>query len=884
MLLMALPNEHLLIFSQYNDDKTLFEAIQARFGSNDATKKTQRTLMKQMYENFNAPSTESLDSVFNRNQPNGSQLVHEDLEQIHEDDLEEMDLKWQLALLSMRARRYFQKTGKKITINGSDIAGLRNQDSSRKTVIVEDTSSKAMVSIDSAGFDWSYMADDEVPTNMALMAFSDLEHPKFKGYGPKASKNVSVDTSNEIKKAPDALIIKDWVSDSDEDESEELVLKSNNVQHKHKQANQPRNEHDKAYVAFGGGAKDGKITGKGTIRTGKLDFKDVYFVKELQFNLFSVSRMCDKKNNVLFTDTECFVLSPNFKLADESQDLLKVPKKNNMYRFDMKNIVSQKDLTCLLAKATNDESMLWHRRLSHTTKDETSRILKSFITEIENLVEKKVKIIRCDNETEFKNKVMNEFCKEKGIKREYSMAKTPQQNEVAERRNRTLIEAVRTMVLVVKPHFKTHYELFKGRTPILSFMRPFRCHVTILNTLDHLGKFDGKSDEGIFVGYYTTSKAFRVYNIRTRKVEENLHITFLENKPIIAGKGTSFDAGQSSMKTGSSQDYILMPLWKDNSLFDFSSQASYGHNKDKMLESLMMLKIRDEGAEADYINLETVIPFKLLNVWTRVYLPLGKRDIGTKWVYRNKRDQRGIVVKNKARLVAQGHRQEEGIDYDEVFAHVARIKAISQPSGFVDLEFPDRVYKVEKALYSLHQALKPGLQVEQRKDGTFLSQDKYVSEILKKFGFSSVKPASTPMETHKPLSKDAAGTDTNLLQCKKQTIMADSTTEAEYIATSNYCGQVFWLQNQLLDYDYNFMQTKIYVDNESAICVVKNHVYHSKTKHIEIRHHFIRDSYEKRLIKMVKIHTDYNVADLLTKAFDVTRFQFLVASIGLLNP
>ncbi|GJY03269.1 hypothetical protein Tco_0361421 [Tanacetum coccineum] len=121
-------------------------------------------------------------------------------------------------------------------------------------------------------------------------------------------------------------------------------------------------------------------------------------------------------------------------------------------------------------------------------------------------------------------------------------------------------------------------------------------------------------------------------------------------------------------------------------------------------------------------------------------------------------------------------------------------------------------------------------------------------------------------------------------QCKKQTIVANSRTEAEYIAASNCYGRVLWLQNQLLDYGYNFIKTKIDMDNESAICVVKNHVYHSKTKHIEIRHHFIRDSYEKKLIEMVKIHTDYNVADLLTKAFDVTRFQFLITSIGMLNP
>ncbi|GKB33283.1 hypothetical protein Tco_0872684 [Tanacetum coccineum] len=115
-------------------------------------------------------------------------------------------------------------------------------------------------------------------------------------------------------------------------------------------------------------------------------------------------------------------------------------------------------------------------------------------------------------------------------------------------------------------------------------------------------------------------------------------------------------------------------------------------------------------------------------------------------------------------------------------------------------------------------------------------------------------------------------------QCKKQTIVANSTTEAEYVAAANCCGQVLWIQNQMLDYGFNFMNTKIYIDNESTICIVKNPVFHSKTKHIEIRHHFIRDSYEKRLIQVIKIHTDHNVADLLTKAFDVGRFQYLTAT------
>ncbi|GJR89798.1 ribonuclease H-like domain-containing protein [Tanacetum coccineum] len=124
-------------------------------------------------------------------------------------------------------------------------------------------------------------------------------------------------------------------------------------------------EIDGGFVAFGGNAKGGKITGKGKIRTGKLDFEDVYFVKELKFNLFSVSQMCDKKNSVLFTDTECVVLSPDFKLPDESQVLLKVPRNNNMYSFDLKNVVPLGGLTCLFAKATLDESNLWHRRLGH---------------------------------------------------------------------------------------------------------------------------------------------------------------------------------------------------------------------------------------------------------------------------------------------------------------------------------------------------------------------------------------------------------------------------------------------------------------------------------------------------------------------------------------
>nr|GEY84510.1 ribonuclease H-like domain-containing protein [Tanacetum cinerariifolium] len=231
-------------------------------------------------------------------------------------------------------------------------------------------------------------------------------------------------------------------------------------------------EIDGGFVTFGGNSKGGKNTGKGKIWTGKLNFKDVYFVKELKFNLFSISQMCDKKNSVLFTDTECIVLSSDFKLLDESQVLLKVPRNNNTYSFDLNNVVPIGGLTCLFVKATLDESNLWHRMLGHINFKTINKLvrgklarglpLKIFENEhtcvacqkgkqhkascIENQMDNKVKTIRHDNGTEFKNKIMNEFCEMKGIRREFSVARTPQQNSVTERNNRTLIEATRTIL------------------------------------------------------------------------------------------------------------------------------------------------------------------------------------------------------------------------------------------------------------------------------------------------------------------------------------------------------------------------------------------------------------------------------------------------------
>nr|GEZ84459.1 hypothetical protein [Tanacetum cinerariifolium] len=421
--------------------------------------------------------------------------------------------------------------------------------------------------------------------------------------------------------------------------------------------------------------KGGKIIGKGKIRTGKLDFNDVYFVKELKFNLFSVSQMCDKKNIFLFTDTECVVLSSEFKLPYENHVLLRVPRENNMYNVDLKYIVPSGYLTCLFAKVTLDESNLWHRRLGHinlktmnklvkddlikglpskvfknnhtcvackkgkqhrascktkpvcsvsqplqrlhmdlfgptfvnslnkksyclvvtddysrfswvfflSTKDETNTILKTFITGIENQINHKVKIIRSDNGTEFKNHDLNQFCGMKGIKREFSVARTPQQNR-AEAVNTACY--VQNRVLVTKPHNKTPYELLLGRTPSIGFMRPFGCPVTILNTLDPLGKFDGKADEGFLVGYSISNGHIWLFDIDTLTQSMNYQLVVTGNQP-------THNAGNGHIWL-----FDIDTLTQSMNYQPVVTRNQPTHNADDK---------EDVGAEADFSNFKTTI-------------------------------------------------------------------------------------------------------------------------------------------------------------------------------------------------------------------------------------------------------------------------------------
>ncbi|GKA57942.1 DNA-directed DNA polymerase, partial [Tanacetum coccineum] len=570
---------------------------------------------------------------------------------------------------------------------------------------------------------------------------------------------------------------------------------------------------DGGFAAFGGSTKGGKITRKGKIRTGKLDFKDVYFVKELNFKLFSVSQMCDKKSSVLFTNTECIVLSLDFKrshlslcktTSDESnlchrrlghvnfKTINKLVKRNLVRslpskRFEINqtyvacqkgkqhraswktkivSLISQplqmlhmdlfgptfikslmKKMYCLVV--TNDYSRFsWVFFLA--TKDETSEILKTFITNIENLIDLKVKVIRCDNGIEFKNKVMNQLCEMKDIKREFSVAGLHNQLEL---RN--------GIIATLNRGCRDYASAFK----IAQQLSGMKCPVTILNTIDHLCKFNRKANEGFFVGYSTNSKAFRVFNSRTRIVEENLHVKLSEDTPNIAltksikyepvvavnqsngnaGTKACDGSGKARMETVPGKDYIMLPFLIQDPSFSFSSKDSLDarfkpsreeekkdyedpRNKDSKVPNTEKPRVNQEkdvnddsnddedvGAKADMTNLDTHILVSPISttrihkdhpveqiiedihsapqtrrmkksvtdhvepnkkVWILVDLPYGKRAIRTKWVYRNKKDERGIVLRNKARLVAQGYTQEEEIDYDEVFAPVARIEVI----------------------------------------------------------------------------------------------------------------------------------------------------------------------------------------------------------------
>nr|GEY25156.1 hypothetical protein [Tanacetum cinerariifolium] len=795
--------QNVAFVSSYTDSTN--KAVNTAYGVSAANFKTNAS---------NLPNVDSLsDAViysFFTSQSNIPQLDNEDLRQINSDDLKEINLKWQMAMLTMRARRFLQKIERNIGVKGTETIGFD------KTKVecynfhrkVKDTTLNALVSLcDGLGYDWSDQAED-VQTNFALMAYtssssssssnSDTEFNlgAYKAGLESVEARLEVYKKNEAIFKDDIKILKLDVTFRDKaitklrqkfekakKERDDLKLTLEKIKGLSKNLSRllDSQQSDKSKTSLGYDSQgfDSEVLENQV--PDKYNTCEKYHAvappytrnfMPLKLDLVLADDHVVSESITSLPDTECVVLSPNFKLLDESQVLLRVSRKNNMYSVDLRNVAPSGGLTCLFAKATLHESNLWHRRLGHInfktmnklkekqhkascktktiyclvvaddysrfswvffleTKDETSGILKASITGIENLIDHKVKIIRCDNKTKFKNKEMNQFCEMKGIRREFSVARTLQQNGVVERKNRTLIEATRTMladsklpttfwaeavntacyvqnrVLVVKPYNKTPYELFLGRKPALSFMRPFGCPVIILNTLDHLGLKSLEDEVADDAGKKSTEVPRKENGVQDPAKEDDkndqekdvrdqeeycwIHLCLswwinlvnaatlpnvdLPTDPLMpdledtADTGIFDDAYDDEVE-GAKADFnnleltiVVNPILTTRIHKDHPKEQIIGDPL-SALQTRRMNKTSQEHAMVSYIKKQRRTNHK------------GKHAIGTKWVYRNKKDERGIVVRNKARLVAQGYTQEEGINYDEIFALVARIEAI----------------------------------------------------------------------------------------------------------------------------------------------------------------------------------------------------------------
>nr|GEW56070.1 ribonuclease H-like domain-containing protein [Tanacetum cinerariifolium] len=635
--------------------------------------------------------TMSIDDLYNNFKITKQELVYEDLKPIHKDDLEQIDLKWKLALLSMRANRFLQKTRKK---------------------------------------------------SLSM----DLTQHKFEGYEPKTSKSVSKDIPKELKEYPDASLVKDRVLDNKDCSVEspvviekktdvptianvnvvrpkqqekpirkpvkyaemyrsfehvqdnynyhqrEMVVSRNNYiwvnynnsarkthpnAHKNlalravlmKTSLRPLNTarpvntaHPKTTV---NSARPISRFSKSTQSTVKRPYQQRTPLTNKSFSQkvntakgkFNTARLRvvntarPRQVNIAKPNLAVVMLSGYIRnlikdmlpLGDEQMleellvkellklVLLKVPRRNNMYSVDMKNIVLKESLTCLVTKATLDESMLWHRRLRHIKFKNINKLVKDNL--VKGLPSKPFK-----NDQTCVALLKGKQHKASCIRREFSIARTPQKNGVAERRNRTLIEAARTMLadsklpttfcaeavntacyvqnraLVVKPHNKTPYELFKGRTPALSFMTPFGCHVTILNTIDHLGKFDGKADEDYFVRYSmnsTNSDDFAESMNYVPVIAGTNSDDFADGLPLFnTSPKLSDDAGSpSSCDDGKKHDEVSdKESGASNELNYAFENLNTEYPDDPKMPGLETIVTNDDSkVEADFTNLESLI-------------------------------------------------------------------------------------------------------------------------------------------------------------------------------------------------------------------------------------------------------------------------------------
>ncbi|GJV13019.1 retrovirus-related pol polyprotein from transposon TNT 1-94 [Tanacetum coccineum] len=556
-----------------------------------------------------------------------------------------------------------------------------------------------------------------------------------------------------------------------------------------------------------------KILGYGDYRIGNVTISRVYYVEGLGHNLFSVGQFCDSNLEVAFRQHTCFIR--NLK----GVDLLTESRGNNLYTLSLGDMMASSPI-CLLSKASKTKSLLWHRSRRNPTnlnlktptkknsifytwifvdqcivddysrftwlkflrsKDEAPDFIIKFLKMIQVRLKVTVRRIRTDNGTKFVNQTLREYYEKVGISHETSIARSPQQNGIVERRNRTLIEAARTMLIYAKAllflwaeaiattcytqnrsiirlrHGKIPYERLHDKPPDSSFFHVFGALCYPTNDSENLGKLQPKADIGIFIGYAPTKKAFRIYNRRTRRITETIHVDF-DELTAMASEHSMFQTpplherlrGNNSFRPRAKPSFFntvcttiknRLGYFVSNHMCDELRTAFIKFDLPPMKSLLPMAEVVATSIPAahwiTFLNNKELNEFERLEVWELVPRPDKVMVITLKLIYKVKLDEVGGILKNKAQLMARGYHQEEGVDFEESFAPVARLEAIrifltfaahknmviyqinvktaflngnlreevyvSQPDGFVDPDNPNHVYKLKKALFGLKQ-------------------------------------------------------------------------------------------------------------------------------------------------------------------------------------
>ncbi|GJY93420.1 putative ribonuclease H-like domain-containing protein [Tanacetum coccineum] len=537
------------------------------------------------------------------------------------------------------------------------------------------------------------------------------------------------------------------------------------------------------------------------------------------FEVFN-GRSVTFSHKVLFTKTDCLVVSSDFKMPDENQILLKVLRHHNMYSFNMKTLTPAKSFACLIAKATSDESKIWHKRLG-------------------------VCIRQTPNDTDFEEK--DEDAELIVVPSDYKEASSTSTSED----NPKILDFRRELEAIAQKHLGTvpennstsNLSVNSGSEPVnTGKLDPDDSPMPELENChkSETGIFDEASydEEGVVTDFNSLPTEIKVSPTPTLRIH-NIH-----------PKSQILGDPKSAVQTRSKVQQKL----RAHALIGYIQKQQRNNHKDQQhclfacfLSQEEPKKISEALQDDSWVQVmpEELLQFKLQQIWVLVDLPYG------------------MMVT-----------QEEGIDYDEVFALWQEWKLsdeevyVSQPPGFVDPDHPKKVYKVVKALYGLHQAPRawslPRLYIS-----IVVKENLYVLKGRPKFGLWFTRESPFDLEAFSDSDYGGSNLDRKSTiggcqflrqrliswQCKKQTIVATSTTEAEYVAAIAR-GQVLWVQNQLLDYGFNFMNTKIHIDNESTICIVKNPVYHSNDKAHRDRHHFLRVCYEKKHHYVGEIQTE----------------------------